>query len=160
MSELTLTMLRLGFLAVLWMFVLTAVSVMRSDLFGARVSSRPAPRARSAPARRISGRREAKNDRVGPRHLVVTAGALTGTSVTLTDAPVTIGRAADSTVVLDDEYASTRHARLSLIDGAWILDDLGSTNGTYLNRARVTGPTPIRPGMPIKIGNTVLELRR
>ena len=69
-----------------------------------------------------------------------------------------IGRANDSTLVLTDDYACTRHARLVSRDGDWYVEDLGSTNGTYLDRTKVTGPTLIPAGVPIRIGKTVLEL--
>jgi len=99
-----------------------------------------------------------------PGKLVVTHGSLAGTTVRLAEAPVTLGRAPDSTLVLDDDYASSRHARLfpdsSGDTGRWLVEDLGSTNGTYLDRHRVTGPTPVSMGVPIRIGKTVLELRK
>jgi FHA domain len=154
-SELTLTVIRFGFLAVLWLFVLTAVSVMRSDLFG----TRPAPE-RPAPPRGARPPKPAKPKKGTPGKLVVTQGTLTGTSVSLTAVPVTIGRAPDSTVVLDDDYASSRHARLFPDNGQWLVEDLGSTNGTYLDRRRIAEPTPVPLGVPIRIGKTVLELRK
>jgi pSer/pThr/pTyr-binding forkhead associated (FHA) protein len=86
--------------------------------------------------------------------------ALAGTSLGLDDQQITIGRANDATLVLNDDYASTRHARLFPQDGQWIVEDLGSTNGTYLDRQKVTQPTPVPVGVPIRIGKTVLELRR
>ena len=86
--------------------------------------------------------------------------ALAGTTLGLTDQQITIGRANDATLVLNDDYASTRHARLFPQDGQWIVEDLGSTNGTYLDRQKVTQPTPVPVGVPIRIGKTVLELRR
>jgi pSer/pThr/pTyr-binding forkhead associated (FHA) protein len=91
---------------------------------------------------------------------VVTQGSLAGTTVSLGEAHVTIGRANDSTLVLDDDYASSRHARLFAQNGRWMVEDLGSTNGTYLDRAKVAGPTPVPLGVPIRIGKTVLELRK
>ena len=164
MSELTLTIIRLGFLAVLWLFVLTAVSVMRSDLFGRRTATRstrrrpaaPAPRADRAPkpAKPPKGRRGV------PSSLVVTQGALSGTTVRLADQPVTLGRSQDSTIVLDDDYVSSRHARFFPREGQWLVEDMGSTNGTYLDRAKVTEPTPVKIGMPVRIGKTVVELRK
>jgi len=157
-SELTLTVIRLGFLAVLWLFVLTAVSVMRSDLFGTRPA--PARSARPQAAKQPKPPRAAKPKRGTPGKLVVTQGTLTGTKVPLAEVPVTIGRAPDSTVVLDDDYASSRHARLFPDSGRWLVEDLGSTNGTYLDRERVNGPTPVPLGVPIRIGKTVLELRK
>ena len=91
--------------------------------------------------------------------LVVTAGQLAGTRITLGEAQITIGRAEDSTLVITDDYASARHARLVPRAGQWFVEDLGSTNGTYLDRAKVTGPTPVPLGVPIRIGRTSLELR-
>ncbi len=95
-----------------------------------------------------------------PSTLVVTEGALSGTTVRLGDQPVTLGRAQDSTIVLDDDYASSRHARFVPRDGQWLVEDLGSTNGTYLDRTKVTSATPVPIGVPIRIGKTVLELRK
>jgi pSer/pThr/pTyr-binding forkhead associated (FHA) protein len=159
-SELTLTVIRLGFLAVLWLFVLTTVSVMRSDLFGRRVAPRPAARPAAPAPRATRPPKPVKGRRGEPSVLVVTQGALAGTSVRLGQAPVTLGRAQDSTIVLDDDYVSTHHARLFPQDGQWLVEDLGSTNGTYLERAKVSGPTPVKIGVPIRIGKTTVELRK
>ena len=152
MSELSLFLLRAGFLALLWIFVIVAFGIVRSDLFGATKARVPRPQPKKQPPPTRS--------RKVPRKLVVVAGALAGTSINLGDAPVTIGRANDSTLVLTDDYASTRHARLFPRDGEWYVEDLGSTNGTFLDRAKVTQPTPVGQRTPIRIGKTVLELRR
>jgi len=174
MSELTLTVMRLGFLAVLWLFVIVAVQVIRSDLFGTRVTQRAARRAEGQrPQQRQQqqsrqqqgGRRGSggggRGARSAPSKLVVTEGSLTGTTVALQGQTISLGRAHDSTIVLDDDYASSRHARIYPDrDGQWIVEDLGSTNGTYLDRTRLTTPTPIQPGAPIRIGKTVIELRK
>ncbi len=90
---------------------------------------------------------------------MVTEGALAGTRITLTSQPVLIGRADDSTLVLTDDYASTRHARLSPRGSEWYVEDLGSTNGTYLDRAKVTTAVRVPMGTPVRIGKTVIELR-
>jgi len=88
------------------------------------------------------------------------SGALKGTSLDLAQQQITLGRANDATLVLNDDYASSRHARIFPQDGQWIVEDLGSTNGTYLDRQKVTRPMPVPVGVPIRIGKTVLELRR
>ena len=170
MSELTLTVMRLGFLAVLWLFVIVAVQVIRSDLFGTRVTQRGSRReagrqqqaaARQAPPQQRQQPAGGRRGRNAPTKLVVTEGTLTGTTVALQGQTITLGRAHDSTIVLDDDYASSRHARIYPDrDGQWIVEDLGSTNGTYLDRTRLTTPTPISPGAPIRIGKTVIELRK
>ena len=119
-------------------------------------------RRRAAGGRRVgragAARRRSKRGRAA-HQLVVTAGQLAGTRITLGEAQITIGRAEDSTLVITDDYASARHARLVPRDGQWFVEDLGSTNGTYLDRAKVTGPTPVPLGVPIRIGRTSLELR-
>jgi pSer/pThr/pTyr-binding forkhead associated (FHA) protein len=170
MTALTLTLIRLAFLAVLWLFVIAAVGVVRTDLFGnaaSSVSSRRQARKQQRQARSRAPQpakpprpQRSRAPRAGPQQLLVTAGALAGTSLGLTDQQITIGRANDATLVLNDDYASTRHARLFPQDGQWIVEDLGSTNGTYLDRQKVTQPTPVPVGVPIRIGKTVLELRR
>lgn len=174
MSELTLTVMRLGFLAVLWLFVIVAVQVIRSDLFGTRVTQRAGRRAETAarppqqrqqaaaPDRRAQQPAQNGRQRRGaPTKLVVSEGSLAGTTVALQGQTITLGRAHDSTIVLDDDYASSRHARIYPDrDGQWIVEDLGSTNGTYLDRNRLTTPTPVPLGAPIRIGKTVIELRK
>ncbi|MFD9466852.1 FHA domain-containing protein [Streptomyces sp. NPDC060027] len=174
MSELTLTVMRLGFLAVLWLFVIVAVQVIRSDLFGTRVTQRGSrreaarPQQAARPAAPPQQRQQqppagggGRQRRGAPSKLVVSEGTLTGTTVALQGQTITLGRAHDSTIVLDDDYASSRHARIYPDrDGQWIVEDLGSTNGTYLDRNRLTTPTPIPLGAPIRIGKTVIELRK
>jgi pSer/pThr/pTyr-binding forkhead associated (FHA) protein len=157
-SALALQLMRFGFLALLWLFVLAAMRVIRSDL---RTSGQPRI-AVPPPARRrgkSAGAATARATPGAPTQLVVTEGALTGTRIGLTGAPVLIGRANDSTLVLEDDYASTRHARISLQDGAWVVEDLGSTNGSYLGQRKIDGPVQLEPGVPLRIGKTVLELR-
>jgi pSer/pThr/pTyr-binding forkhead associated (FHA) protein len=156
MSTLTLLLIRLAFLAVLWLFVITAVGVVRTDLFG----QAPRKQKRQRQPTRPRPARPARTGRGDPQRLLVTAGALAGTSLALTEQQITIGRSNDATLVLNDDYASSRHARLFPQDGQWIVEDLGSTNGTYLDRQKVTQPTPVPTGVPIRIGKTVLELRR
>ena len=160
MNALTLTLIRVAFLAVLWLFVIAAIGVVRTDLFGTAAAK--VRRGRNRPPQRQPQRppRPPKPSRATPRFLVVTEGGLTGASVDLTDQQITLGRANDATLVLNDDYASSRHARIFPQDGQWIVEDLGSTNGTYLDRQKVTRPTPVPVGVPIRIGKTVLELRR
>lgn len=144
---------RAGFLVLLWLFVLAALRVVRSDLYaasGLRVS---------VPGFRKNNADKAAKGNKAPRQLVVTHGALTGTRISLDGRPILIGRADDSTLVLDDDFASTRHARISLRGTDWYVEDLGSTNGTYLDRAKVTAPLRVPLGSPIRIGKTVIELR-
>jgi pSer/pThr/pTyr-binding forkhead associated (FHA) protein len=162
MNALTLTLIRVAFLAVLWLFVIAAIGVVRTDLLGTvaakvrRTRNQPAP----MPPRPARPPRPAKSGRGTPRFLVVTEGALSGMSIDLADQQITMGRANDATLVLNDDYASTYHARIFPQDGQWFVEDLGSTNGTYLDRQKVGRPTPVPVGVPIRIGKTALELRR
>ena len=159
MPAIVLTVARFGFLVLLWIFVFTVVGVIRRDMFAGGRPSRlvAAPRGVGPPANQS---RPAKVKRGRTAHqLIVTGGTLAGTRITLSEAPITIGRAEDSTLVITDDYASARHARLVSRAGQWYLEDLGSTNGTYLDRAKVSAPTPVPLGVPIRIGRTSLELR-
>lgn len=159
MPPFVITVAEYGFVVLLWIFVFTVVGVIRRDLFAGARSTRivAAPRGLGVSA---GPGRPAKVKRGRAAHqLVVTAGQLAGTRLTLGESPITIGRAEDSTLVITDDYASARHARLVPRDGQWFVEDLGSTNGTYLDRAKVTGPTPVPLGVPIRIGRTSLELR-
>ncbi|MGQ0839944.1 FHA domain-containing protein FhaB/FipA [Actinokineospora sp.] len=151
MPELVMQLTRAGFLALLWLFVLAALRVVRSDLYAASGLRVAIPGFRRSSANKARGK--------APRQLVVTHGALSGTRISLDGRPIMIGRADDSTLVLDDDYASTRHARISLRGTDWYVEDLGSTNGTYLDRAKVTAPLRVPLGVPIRIGKTVIELR-
>ncbi len=151
MPELVLQLTRAGFLALLWLFVLVALRVVRSDLYAASGLRAILPG---------GGRDTARSRRSRTaRQLLVIQGPLAGSRITLDARPILIGRADDSTLKLDDDYASTRHARISQQGEEWYVEDLGSTNGTYLDRAKVTGPTRVPLGVPVRIGKTVIELR-
>ncbi|HEX7461652.1 MAG TPA: FHA domain-containing protein [Dermatophilaceae bacterium] len=171
MSELTLTVIRLGLLALLWIFVFSVVGVLRGDLYGTRVLTRRKPKAQpraaggpvvkpsqsvkqAAPkAPRASGRRI-------PTTLAVTDGSMTGTTVPLKASGILLGRNPECTLVLDDDFASGRHARIFRRDGGWFVEDLASTNGTFLGRDKLTKPMPVEVGSTLRIGKTIFELRK
>lgn len=159
MSELTLTLIKLGFLAVLWLFVLSAVSVIRSDIFGTKVTApaRPAKTSKARPAAKPKAR---KPQRGTPTKLQIVEGPNAGQSVPLADKPILLGRGTDAAIRLDDDYVSTRHARFATNGEQWFVEDLGSTNGTYLGSQRLTTPTPIGIGIPVRLGKTIVELRK
>jgi hypothetical protein len=186
MSELTLTLLRLGLLALLWVFVFSVVGVLRTDIYGTAVSRRnqrkafkqarqqerpasprrtpaaPGPVGAGPGAPEPAPRRSRGRGKGVPTTLVVTEGPLTGTSLPLRSGGVLIGRNPECALVLDDDYASGRHCRLypdpSGREG-WVVEDLGSTNGTFIGRDRLSGSRPVEIGTTLRIGKTVLELR-
>ncbi len=157
MSELTLFLIRIAYLAILWIFVLSAISVIRSDMFGARVpeGARAAPRGKTPKATKPPAKR-----RGSPSHVLVIEGANTGERAELDQAPILIGRGTDAAIRLDDDYVSTRHARIAASGDQWFVEDLGSTNGTYIGSVRITQPTTITLGTQVRIGKTILELRK
>jgi pSer/pThr/pTyr-binding forkhead associated (FHA) protein len=157
-SELTLFLIRLAYLAILWIFVLSAISVIRSDMFGARVPEA----ARGAEARKDkkAARKPPPKRRGSPTHVIVTEGSNVGQRAELDHAPILIGRGSDAGIKLDDDYVSTRHARIAASGDQWFVEDLGSTNGTYIGTVRITQPTTITLGTQIRIGKTILELRK
>lgn len=162
MSELTLTLIKLGFLALLWMFVLAVLSVIRSDLFGAKVDARAiAPAASPQPnGRTPKPAKPAKKRKGQPGSVTIADGPQAGVGATLGDGPVVIGRGSDCQIRLDDDYSSTRHARVFPSEGEWWVEDLGSTNGTYLDGQRVTRPVPAEIGGSIRIGRTTLNIAK
>ncbi|SEE79892.1 FHA domain-containing protein FhaB/FipA [Ruania alba] len=160
MSELIVTLLRVGYLALLWLLVLSAIGVLRRDVFGTRVLARGSvlgtSKRRPAPAPAPAQQRPKGT----PSQLRVTAGPLNGTTLQLGSTAVLIGRAPGCTLVLEDDYSSGRHARIFPGEGRWWVEDLGSRNGTYLGSTRVGEAVPVGVGTPIRIGQTVIELQR
>lgn len=163
-SDLAFTVFRIGYLALMWAMVFGAVSILRRDIFGTVVTPRGKGRRRADEERRRSrrSRRGAKADAAvtAPQNLLITGGPLVGTMMSLGSAPIVIGRSPASTLVLDDEYASARHARLSPQEGQWWIEDLGSRNGTFVDDERITEPRALHPGTTVRIGQTTLELVR
>jgi pSer/pThr/pTyr-binding forkhead associated (FHA) protein len=94
------------------------------------------------------------------RRLVITSGPKAGLEIELPSEQLAIGRSSESGLVIRDDYTSTHHARLMLWNDGWVVQDLDSTNGTFLNGARVTLPTPVPLNTPLTIGQTSFELRR
>jgi pSer/pThr/pTyr-binding forkhead associated (FHA) protein len=184
MSELTLLVLRLAFLILMWFFVFVVVYALRSDLFGQRARKLPAsatpgvpfsgttvaaPAAVTVPVSTSSttgpatapvARRTPQPDASTPRRLVITSGPREGMEIDLPPEQLTIGRSSESGLVIRDDYTSTHHARLMLWNDQWVVQDLDSTNGTFLAGSRVMLPTPVPPGTPVTIGTTSFELRR
>ncbi|SIR98753.1 FHA domain-containing protein FhaB/FipA [Williamsia sterculiae] len=152
MQGIVLQLTRVGFLLLLWLFIWAVLRVLRNDSYAA-TGQRPLARY-ARPTKRKDGRTKG-----AARHLVVTHGALANTRINLGTQPILLGRAPDSTLVLSDDYASERHARLSPRGDDWYVEDLGSTNGTYLDRAKVTTAVRVPIGTPVRVGKTVIELR-
>lgn len=175
MSELTLLVVRVGFLLLLWLFIFAIVYALRSDLFGSRVRRLQVGTAQRAAELAGAGTRDAAaqgapiNPRAGevptargsdpPRTLIITSGVASGTSIPLDVDTLTIGRSSDSTLVIVDEYTSTYHARLARSGDQWRITDLDSTNGTRVAGERIQGTVPVTSGTPITIGTTTFELR-
>ncbi|MBK9476362.1 MAG: FHA domain-containing protein [Tetrasphaera sp.] len=161
MSELTLMLMRLGLLIALWLFVFSVVGVLRGDLYGTAVRNRPPRRAdkgaKASPAPNAPAKPVATQ---GPTHLVVTSGPLLGTTLPLRHQGTLIGRSSECALVLDDDYSSGRHARIYANGDQWFVEDLGSTNGTFLGATRITEARQVAAGSVIRIGRTTVELGR
>ena len=189
MSELTLLLLRIGFLILLWAFVFVVVYSMRADLFGVRVRRMPEPAggasagaaaagsvtspvpppvtppaAAATPVAPAAATRPGKKGGAATtesvQRIVITSGPKAGLELPLTNEPLTIGRSSESGLVVRDDYTSSHHARLVLWGEQWMIQDLDSTNGTWHDGARVQAPTPVTIGAPIKVGATTFELRK
>lgn len=154
MADLITTLLKVAFLAVLWLFVLLVANVIRTDLF------QPEPAGSRSGAATGSGKAAApsKRSKKGPKVLAIDTGSQAGTRLALVD-EFRIGRSADCALVLDDDYVSGDHASLArTAKGVWVLSDLGSTNGTFVNEVRVVAPTVVTPADTLRIGRTQMRL--
>lgn len=151
MSELTLTLLRLGFLVALWLFVFGTLGVLRRDLSAV---ARPHARRRPGVVRAARARRRRRQ-----AHLLVALSDGSTRRVELGDQEISFGRGEDNTLRIVDDYTSTHHARISARERGWVIEDCGSTNGTWVERKRITSPTPLAPGMRVRIGRTEITVR-
>lgn len=156
MSELVVTALKVLFLALIWVFILSIGGVIRTDLFGRTVPKSDLPTQLEPPRGGRTRKRLGRKHR--PTVLVVTNGSATGVQAPLSDAPILIGRNSDCQIILDDDYVSTRHARVDNSVEGWYVEDLGSTNGTYVNSQRITAPTLIGIDDTVRIGRTTMKL--
>jgi pSer/pThr/pTyr-binding forkhead associated (FHA) protein len=136
----------------------SAISVVRSDMFGARIETTPRAERREQKRAAKNRPKPAKRPRGAPTHVLIVDGANAGETISLDDAPLLIGRGSDAAIRLDDDYVSTRHARIAASGDQWFVEDLGSTNGTYLGTQRLSQPATIQLGTTIRIGKTTLEL--
>ncbi len=155
MPEALLTVLKLCCMALLYLFFLRVLRAVWAEVNPPRqlapVPVAPAPVQAPRPSRR---RRNAP-----PTHLVVVEPrSRKGQAYQLDADELTVGRASGCQVTLPDDYASSLHARVFRRDGALFLEDLGSTNGTFLNDQKVAGPVAVQQGDRVKIGGTVLEV--
>ena len=159
MPETLLNILKLFFLALLYLFFFRVLRAVWAEL------SSPPPAAAQAPSRErsrpSSGSRGGGGGRGAPLRLrVLEPPEARGRNYDLGD-ELTVGRASGCQIALpDDTYASQLHARIFRRDGEVFIEDLGSTNGTYLNRKKVSAPVALRRGDRLQIGKTVLEVAR
>ena len=156
------TILRFGFVALLWLLVIGLVLVLRRDIFLASSASAKSSLNRSR-GRRPQNKKSKpeKSKRKGrPRYLAFTGGALAGNRLKLDGNPILLGRSGDCTVPLRDSYSSNRHARIYNNNGNWFIEDLNSTNGTFVGNKRLTAAQPLELGAVVRIGQTTMELTR
>ena len=159
MSELVVLGLKLGFLALLWLFILFTGNVIRTDLFGRKVTA--AELAQATP-----GAPEAKQPKLSrralkrlPTTLTVTHGKQAGVQIPLGEG-ILIGRSSDCQLLLDDDYVSTRHARITRTPTGYQVEDLGSTNGTFVNNQRISAPTAFGVDDTLRIGRTLMSVEK
>ncbi len=166
MSELAVTVLQFGLLLLLWILILSIVGAQSRDLMvskKSRTRSGPSGAPKQSASRSGQGQEPQSHSGQMPRprarRLVISEGPLAGTELELGSAPIMLGRAQECTLVLEDDYASGKHARLFPQGSRWFIEDLGSTNGTWLGEEQLTRASTVEPGEKIRIGKTALELR-
>jgi hypothetical protein len=155
--EPVLTLLKYAFLAILYLFLLRVLRAVWVEMH----EPKPSPLGTAAPTPPGAVPAPGPSGRTGPERLVVvTPGTQKGMEFPLGD-EVTVGRAGGCGVLLtNDTFVSQLHARVFRRDGKLYVEDLGSTNGTYLNKKKVSAPMPIRKGDKVQFGRTTLEIRR
>ncbi len=155
MSPFVLSVLKYALLVLLYFFIFRAVRSVAMDVAGRKrertAASRPA--AAAAPATASKGGKP-------PSQVVVHEPDVPKPRTVRLSGSAQIGRADGCAIRLSDTYVSQVHARLYGENGAWFVEDLGSTNGTFLNDRRVAQPVEVHAGDVVKLGKTVLELRR
>jgi pSer/pThr/pTyr-binding forkhead associated (FHA) protein len=150
-----LTVLKVVFLALLYFFIYRAIRSVVADIRPVgRTSAGRAQGSRDKPIAKPKGGGKA------PRSLVVLDEQGSKVETVQLNGTLQVGRAEACQIRLPDTYASSFHARIYNRDGSWYIEDLGSTNGTYLNQRRITSPAELRAGDKVKIGKTTLDLRR
>ncbi|HEY7796426.1 MAG TPA: FHA domain-containing protein [Microbacteriaceae bacterium] len=165
MSELALLLVRIGFVAVLWIFIFSLLSVIRADIYGRRVIRSVAQQSGSNVASQVGTDSdpdvisEVEAESGGPSHLYVITGVSAGTKIPLDKRELFIGRAPSCELIVTDEFASSQHAKVVHIGGDWVIQDLDSTNGTYVDGARIQTPEVLRMNIPVRVGKTTFELR-
>lgn len=161
MADLIVTLLKVAFVAALWIFVLIVAGAIRTDIMGGRMlNRRPAPAGGSAgPVPSSAPQATVRTAPAAqPRILAITSGSQAGARLAMVD-HFRIGRSADCALILDDDYVSGDHAEMKRrADGQWVLTDLGSTNGSFVNGARLSAPTIVTAADDIKIGRTQMRL--
>ena len=177
MSELTLIIIRIGFLALLWLFIFIVLYSLRSDLFGPRLTplQRVAVQSQRTREAASAGVAAAPADApttatpraapvaaadAGASRIVITSGPRSGLELDLPETGLSIGRSSGSGLQIKDDYTSSAHAKVVRWRDQWMVQDLGSTNGTYVDGKRITEATPVRVGSSVRIGTTTFELRR
>ena len=154
MPDLVLDLLKYVFLILLYIFVARAVRAIFLEMRPATAQRAPLA---SSPSRTPAPPR---GSRKAPKKAAVIEGeSLRGKTFSLDD-ELTIGRAEGNKLVLNDSYVSQFHARISPKGETYVVEDMGSTNGTYLNKRRLTAPAELARGDRVKVGKTVLEMRK
>ena len=163
MPEQLLTILKLCLLALLYLFFLRVLRAVWTEVNPPKTAAAPAPpvapgTARSRRAANRAAGRSRRKDVVPTRLVVVEPPARHGTEYAL-GPDMTVGRAQGCNLVFDEQYVSQVHTRIFSRDGSVFVEDLGSTNGTWVNGTRAVGQMPARLGDRIQIGNVVMEVR-
>ncbi len=158
MPEPLLNVLKICLLILLYLFFFRVLRAVWAEVNLARQASGGGGVAvGGGGGRQRTPRRVRTRERTPPKLRVIEPEDLAGTVFTLGD-ELTVGRAAGCQITLDDTYASQLHARIFQRDDQMYVEDLGSTNGTYLNRRKVSAPMVVSRGDRIQIGSTVMEV--
>jgi pSer/pThr/pTyr-binding forkhead associated (FHA) protein len=145
MTDLSYLVARVAIVVGLWLFIFLCVALIRRDVFGSHLNPR-----------------KNKNSSLGilPSALRVISGQLTGTVVPLSGVDILIGREPGNTLTMADDFVSAKHARIFTNKKAWFVEDLHSTNGTFINSKKITKISELAVGDKIKIGRSTMKVEK
>jgi pSer/pThr/pTyr-binding forkhead associated (FHA) protein len=156
--EQLLTVLKLCLLALLYLFFLRVLRAVWTEVNPPKAAPAAEPVPGAAPVPKVRSSRARRKLATATRIVVVEPPARQGAEFAL-GPELTVGRAPGCSMVFDEQFVSQVHARMFVRDGGVFVEDLGSTNGTWVNGSRVVGQMPARPGDRIQVGNVVMEVR-
>jgi pSer/pThr/pTyr-binding forkhead associated (FHA) protein len=145
MTDLSFVIARIAVVVAIWLFIFLCIALIRRDVFGSHLNPR---------------KNRSSRDDQRPTSLRVVSGQLTGTVIPLSGVDILIGREPGSSLTFSDDFVSAKHARIFTNQKVWFIEDLQSTNGTFVNSKKISKVTELAVGDKIKIGRSTMRVEK